>query len=118
MVFLPNSGIFLRAILSGDRGRVYGRGSRAARGPQHSNEQTFRDGTGVALSCHFRAPQRTGLLDHFVCERKQLRRNLKSQRLGRLEVDRELEICRLKDGHVGDLRAFNDLSDVDASLAP
>ena len=59
--------------------------------------------------------QRTALVDHFVSERKQVGWNLMSQRFGRLEVDCELEICCLKYGYVGDLRTFDDLSDVDAA---
>jgi hypothetical protein len=59
--------------------------------PVLPDERTFSESVGMSQRCQFRKSAR--LLDHFVGQRKQLRRNFKSECLGGLEVDNEFECC-------------------------
>ena len=54
------------------------------------------------------------LLDHLVGAGEQRRWNLKADRLGRLQVDDELEFGRQLDRHFGWLLALEDAADVTA----
>ena len=60
--------------------------------------------------------KRNALLDHLVGEQLQRVGHFEAKRLGGLQVDDELDFGRLQDRHVGGLRAFEDLTDVDADL--
>jgi hypothetical protein len=51
------------------------------------------------------------LFDHLVCEGEQRRRDLKADRLRRLQVDREMKSRRLLDRDIGRLGALQDLID-------
>ncbi len=52
------------------------------------------------------------LLDHLVGAHQERFRYREAERLGRLEVDHELELGRLLDGQVGRSSALEDLIDV------
>ena len=56
------------------------------------------------------------LFDHLVGERKQLRWNFESERLGGLEVGDEFEFGGLLDREVGRLLTFENSAGVDAEL--
>src|SRR5262245_4581685 len=56
------------------------------------------------------------LLDHLVGEQLQCIGHFEAERPGGLHVDDELELAGLYDGQVGGLRAFEDLTDHDASM--
>jgi hypothetical protein len=58
-----------------------------------------------------------GLLDHLVGAGEQRGRNFDSDRLGRLQVDDELEPSRQPDRHFGRLLALEDTAGIDAGLA-
>jgi hypothetical protein len=55
------------------------------------------------------------LLDHLVRAQQNILRDRDSERLRRLEVDRQLELGGLLDRQIAGLRAFKDLVDVDGS---
>src|SRR5215813_5882132 len=56
-------------------------------------------------------------LDHLVGEREQPVRNLEAERLGGLEVDRQLEFGRLLDRQFSGFRTLKNFARVDAALA-
>jgi hypothetical protein len=56
------------------------------------------------------------LLDHFVGGEQELRRNLKPERLGGFDIDRQHEFRRLRDRQIGRLFTFEDAADRDAGL--
>jgi hypothetical protein len=56
------------------------------------------------------------MIDQFICQRHQPRWNSEPERSGSLEIDYEFKSGRLKNGQVGRLRAFQDLSDVSAAV--
>src|SRR5262245_24422346 len=55
------------------------------------------------------APIEHALLDHLVCPQQHRLRNRQTQRLRRLEVDDEFELCGLLDGQIGWLGPLEDL---------
>jgi hypothetical protein len=57
-----------------------------------------------------------GLLDHPVGARERRRWPTEAQRFGGLEVDEQLELCRLLDWQVGCLLAFENSAGIDADL--
>jgi hypothetical protein len=54
--------------------------------------------------------------DRLVRERKQLGGHVEAERLCSLEIDHELDFGWLQDRQIGGLRAFENPSDIDASL--
>jgi hypothetical protein len=56
--------------------------------------------------------QRTSLFDHLIGSRKQFVWNGESERLGGLEIDDQLILCRHLHGEIGRLLAFEDAVDV------
>lgn len=56
------------------------------------------------------------MIDQFICQRHKPRWNSEPERSGSLEIDHEFKSGRLKNGQVGRLRAFQDLSDVSAAV--
>ena len=62
-------------------------------------------------------PDELAPFDHLVGAGEQRRRNVKADRVGRLQVDDELESGRQLDRHFGWFLAPEDAADVDACLA-
>jgi hypothetical protein len=61
---------------------------------------------------------RNDLLDHVVSDGEHARRNNEAKSPGGVEIDNQLELGELQDRQVGGLRAFEDLTGVDADLTP
>src|SRR5262249_5532470 len=57
------------------------------------------------------------LFDHLVGAREQRKRNGETKGLGRLEIDDQLELCRLHDREIARIGAFDYLVDVKGSSA-
>src|SRR5262245_15061071 len=57
------------------------------------------------------------LLNYFIRAREQSRWDRDAERLRGLDVDDQLELRRLLDGHVGGFRAFENLVNVDGGTA-
>ena len=62
--------------------------------------------------------QFSSLFDHLVGDRKHARRNCKAECFCGFEVDDQVKFGGLHDRQVGGLRAFEDLTSIDADLAP
>src|SRR5262245_20113119 len=58
------------------------------------------------------SPRLASSLEDLVRTGQQRRRDRQAERLGGLQVDHQLELCRLLDGEIGGPRAFQDLGDV------
>ena len=74
------------------------RSGMSALSPFSTQLRTLADPLGTAEKCQeatYAAQQRTLLFDHLVGDGEQRRRNLKAERLGRLQVNDELEFGRL-----------------------
>src|SRR5262249_27891412 len=61
---------------------------------------------------------RSNLLDYLIRSQQQRWRDGEAERLGRLEVDHELELRGLLDGQIGRLRALENLIDVGGGAPP
>jgi hypothetical protein len=68
-------------------------------------------GEGVAEAAATGAEFHQPLFDDLICPQQQRRRDRQAERFGGLEVDDELELRRLLDGHIGGLSPFQNLSD-------
>src|SRR3989442_268874 len=62
-----------------------------------------------------RSSASVSLLSHFSPPRQPVRRNRTADLLGRLQIDDELEFCRLLHGQIGRLGPFQNLVDVSGS---
>jgi hypothetical protein len=63
------------------------------------------------------AQQSASLFDHLVGEREQIVGNLNPKRLGRLEIDDQLELRNLLHREIGGLCALEDLRGVESNLS-
>ena len=77
-------------------------------GPHHSGQG---DWLGLTLYDSFIRYLLRLSLNYSIRPRQHVRRNRQADLLGGLEIDEELELRRLLDGHVGGLGAFQDLVD-------
>ena len=59
----------------------------------------------------------TTSLNDLVCKSQERRRHFEAKRLGGLEADDQLELCRLLDGQLGGVLAFEDAVDISGLAA-
>src|SRR5262249_9391235 len=59
----------------------------------------------------------SALFDHLIRPQQQRLRDRQAKRLGRLQINHQLELGRLLDGQVGGLGALEDLIDIDRGAA-
>jgi hypothetical protein len=76
-----------------------------ARGPRWATRRRA-EGFGFHEECEGSRPLFGGLLDHLIRSRQHVWRNPQADLLGCLEIDDQLEFCRLLDGQIGWLGAL------------
>src|SRR6516164_2077453 len=106
--------------------RVYDRfGSKAEkrdlsiRCPLYPRKRTLSDATGMSALCQkrtFALQQIASLFDHLVDAGEQLRRHFEAERLGRMQVDGELELRRLQHRKLCRLSAVDDAAGISPDL--
>jgi hypothetical protein len=83
----------------------------------HSESMPPLADRGQLLSIHEAvSPTRAGSLDHLVGEQLHRIGHGETECIGGLQVDHQLELCRLHDRQIGRLGAFEDAADVAAGL--
>ena len=86
--------------------RVVSAGVRCQFESGHKQDDHALTLRAISGSMHRKKMYRVSLFDHLVGGRLQRQRHGNAERLGGLEVDHELEFCRLLDGQIGWLRAL------------
>ena len=80
--------------------RVVSAGVRCSFESGHKQDDHALTLRAISGSMHRKKMYRVSLFDHLVGDGEQPRREAEVERLGSLDVDHELEFCRLLDGQI------------------